>query len=378
MHEHERYMHKALALAEQGRGSVEPNPMVGAVIIRDGQVIGRGRHERFGQPHAEINALENCHSQGHDPAGASMYLNLEPCSHTGKTPPCADALIAARLARVIVAMNDPFPQVAGRGIEKLRQAGIEVITDICHEQARQLNAPYIKRVNTGLPWVILKWAQTLDGKIATASGDSRWISNPDSRRYVHHLRARVDAVMVGIGTALADDPQLTARDVPVQRIARRVVLDPQLRLPEGSQLAQSLDEAPLTLAVREALLREPRASVEQWRQRGVEIISLPRQDRPQSHARLDLQPLLKHLAEQHQATNVLVEGGAALAGALLNQGLVDELIVFVGPKLMGDPSARTAVRIGPCATISQTRPLVLCDMARIGDDVMLNYRIAEA
>lgn len=228
-------MYQALALAEQGQGWVEPNPMVGCVLVKDGRELGRGYHQQFGGPHAEVNALEDAKKRSEEVCGATVYLTLEPCSHFGKTPPCADALIQAQVARVVVAMVDPDPRVSGRGIERLREAGIEVVVGVCQPQAQQLNEPFTKRVTTGLPWVIVKWASTLDGKVATHTGHSKWISSPASRKLVHDIRARVDAVMVGIGTVLVDDPQLTARGVAVKRVARRVVIDPELRMPPPSK-----------------------------------------------------------------------------------------------------------------------------------------------
>ena len=204
-------MRLAIELAAKGEGCVEPNPMVGCVIVRDGQIIGQGFHNQFGGPHAEINALSSIDSDAHDAAGATAYVTLEPCSHVGKTGPCCDALIESEIAKVVVACVDPNPLVSGQGIKRLRDAGIKVEIGLLESEARELIAPYLKRIETGKPWVIAKWAMTLDGKIATATGDSQWISNSDSRSIVHELRGKVDAIMVGIGTALADDPMLNAR-----------------------------------------------------------------------------------------------------------------------------------------------------------------------
>ncbi len=320
-------MRRALALARRSQGLVEPNPMVGCVLVRDGRILGTGYHRRYGGPHAEVEALRDCQKHGQDPAGCDVYVTLEPCCHHGKTPPCTDALIAARPRRVIAAMIDPFPQVAGGGVTALRAAGIEVQVGMEEEQACRLNEPFFKRLATGLPWVIAKWAQTLDGRIATATGQSKWISNDASRTYVHKLRARMDAVLVGIGTALADDPRLTARGVRRQRVARRVVVDPSLRLPETAKLLVNLDPATadgaaLTLAVGQSLLSKPPDKLLRLRERGVEFVGLP--PLAAEPARLSLRPLLAHLAGTHQATNVLVEGGATLMGCLLQEGLVDE------------------------------------------------------
>ena len=236
-----RHMKRAITLARRGEGKVEPNPMVGCVLVRDGKVLGEGWHRVFGGPHAEIEALRAAAKAGPDVRGCDAYVSLEPCCHHGKTPPCTEALIDAGVARVLVGVADPFAQVAGRGIAALRDAGVQVEVGIEHEAASDLIAPFARRVTAGRPWVIAKWAQPLDGRIATATGQSRWISNDASRRQVHQLRARVDAVMVGVGTVIADDPQLTARDVRRLRVARRVVVDPSLRIPLDATLLRSLD-----------------------------------------------------------------------------------------------------------------------------------------
>lgn len=381
---HEHYMNMALDLAKRGQGWVEPNPMVGAVIVREGKILGQGWHARFGGPHAEVNAIDDCKKQGHDPAGATMYVTLEPCCHAGKTSPCTQAVIEAKLAKVVIAMIDPFEQVSGKGVRELRAAGIEVELGVAEERAHEINEPFVKRVTTGLPWVILKWAQTLDGKIATASGDSRWISSPSSRQQVHELRARVDAIMVGIGTVLADDPRLTAREVEIRRAAHRVVIDPDLRMPAESKLARESEDEdqvapPLSLAVRASRAEPSDYGVEAWLARGVGIIALPELEAAGGGAagrsRLDLQPLLAHLAKEHHATNVLVEGGAGLAGALLEQGLVDQVLAYVAPKLMGDAEAIPAVTGISCERIASARMLKLRQVQRIGDDVLLDYRV---
>lgn len=333
-------MSQALALAIRGRGLVEPNPMVGAVIVRDGEVVGRGFHERYGGPHAEVNALADCRANGVDPAGLTMHVTLEPCSHHGKTPPCARALVEAGLGRVVVAMADPFPEVAGRGLALLRDAGIGVEIGVGEAEARELNAPYLKRVATGLPWVIVKWAQTLDGKIATATGDSKWISGEASRAVVHGLRARVDAVVTGIGTVLADDPSLTARHVEIKRTAKRVVVGDPAAIPRTARLLTD---------------------------GGPEVIHYDAQS--------NLRPLLESLVRDHDATNVLVEAGGGLVGAFLDQGLVDQAIAFIAPKLVGDHDARGPVRGLACDQIAEARRLELRSVAQIGEDVMLDYRV---
>ena len=233
-------MRRAVELAERGRGHVEPNPLVGAVIVRDGQIVGEGWHKKFGQAHAEVNAFT---SAGEAARGATLYVTLEPCCHHGKTPPCTDAVIRAGIARVVAALQDPFPQVAGQGAALLRAAGIPIEFGVCAKEARRQNAPYLKLLATGRPYVHAKWAMSLDGKIATRTGDSQWISNETSRRRVHELRGRMDGILVGIGTALADDPLLTARP-PGPRTACRVILDSKGRLPITSQLVRTAAQVP--------------------------------------------------------------------------------------------------------------------------------------
>lgn len=369
----EAWMYQALALAERGRGRVEPNPMVGCVLVKDGRELGRGYHQQFGGPHAEVEAIRDAADRGEDIVGCTAYITLEPCSHMGKTPPCAEALIDANINRAVVAMVDPYERVAGTGIAALREAGIEVELGVCGEQARRLNEPFIKRVTTGLPWVIIKWASTLDGKVASHSGDSKWISGEASRKRVHELRAQVDAIMVGIGTVRADDPQLTARGVEVKRVARRVVVDPELRTPPQAQLALGSEPGspPITIAIDQQVAEGPSQRTDDYRDHGIELLPLPHN----GDHHLDLQPLLRHLVGAHNATTVLVEGGAGLAGSLIKQGLADQLLVFIAPKLLGDENALSAVTGLKVDTIAAGTQLELRNVQRIENDVMLDYRV---
>ncbi|MEX0887474.1 MAG: bifunctional diaminohydroxyphosphoribosylaminopyrimidine deaminase/5-amino-6-(5-phosphoribosylamino)uracil reductase RibD [Phycisphaeraceae bacterium] len=368
------YMRHALELAARGRGRVEPNPLVGAVLVRGTQIVGEGWHEEVGSRHAEVAALEDARRRGGDGTGATMYVTLEPCDHHGRTPPCTQAVIDAGVARVVVAMIDPDPRVSGAGVRRLKEAGVAVAVGVCERAAHELNEPFTKRVTTGLPWVIVKWAQTLDGKIATASGDSQWISSDASRRRVHALRGRVDAIMVGINTVLADDPRLTARDVAaaaVHRHARRIVLDPRLRMPEDARLAHD-DPRSLTLAVSQGLLDQGDARARQWEARGVSLVGLP----VLGGGELDLEPLLRGLVEHHEATNVLVEGGSVLIGSLIAQGLADQVLAFVAPRITGDAGAIDAVRGLRCDTIAEAVGLRLRHVEQIdGGDVLLDYRL---
>ncbi len=363
-------MREAIRLARLGEGRVEPNPMVGAVIVRDGRIVAGGYHARYGGPHAEAQALRECNEKGIDPAGATIYVTLEPCSHYGKQPPCAEALIRAGIKRVVIGMPDAFEPVAGRGVPMLREAGIAVEVGICREEAEQLAEPYLKRGRTGLPWTIVKWAQTLDGKTATRTGDSKWISNDLSRKRVHEIRGRVDAVMVGIGTVRADDPTLTARDVEVKRIARRVVVDPRLSLPQDCNLLQTIGQAPLTLAIDQRLFDDEPDRLKALAARGVELVGLPMLE-----DQLDLRPLFEHLSQTHQAMNILTEGGAHLTGALFKQGLADQVLAFVAPKVAGDADALGAVVGVACKQMADSTRLTLRAVEQLGGDVLLDYRV---
>ncbi len=343
------WMGRALALAERGRGHAEPNPLVGAVVVRDGRPVGEGWHQRYGQAHAEVNALA---AAGEAARGATLYVTLEPCCHFGKTPPCTDAVIGAGVGRVVAAMSDPFPQVAGRGAELLRQAGIAVDVGVCEAEARRLNAPYLKLMTKGRPYVHAKWAMTLDGKIATRSGDSKWISNKASRGWVHELRGRMDAIVVGIGTVLADDPLLTARP-PGPRTPVRVVLDRQGRTPPTSQLARTAREAPTWVVTA----GEPAAHLGEL---GCKVSNLR-----------DVRALLDEMGRRRM-TNVLVEGGAGVLGSFLDAGEIDEVHVFVAPRLAGGAAAKTPIgghgveKIADALTLTEWR----AEMA--GGDVYLH------
>jgi diaminohydroxyphosphoribosylaminopyrimidine deaminase/5-amino-6-(5-phosphoribosylamino)uracil reductase len=314
----ERWMRHALALAEKGRGFVEPNPMVGAVVLdAAGTVVGEGWHQRFGGPHAEVFALAEA---GERARGGTLVVTLEPCCHHGKTPPCTDAVLRAGIARVVAAMADPFPKVAGGGLAILRGAGVEVSVGLCEAEAVALNAPYLKLLRTGRPWVHAKWAMTLDGKIATRTGDSKWISGEESRRRVHELRGLVDAVLVGRGTVLADDPLLTARP-PGPRTAARVVVSVSGDLPERCQLRATARELPVIVYTAHA------QKLAGWAADGAEVVGL-------IDPAGSIDAVLADLGRR-RFTNVLIEGGAGLLGSVLDANAADEFHVFVAPKLIG-------------------------------------------
>lgn len=315
-------MQRALTLARKGRGCVEPNPMVGCVIQRDGEIVGEGFHQQFGGPHAEVHALQ---AAGPRAAGATVYVTLEPCSHVGKTPPCADALIAAGVARVVVAMVDPDVRVAGRGIERLRAAGVDVSVGDGEADAKFLLAPYVTLRTKHRPWVIAKWGQTADGYLALPAGMGRWVTGKESRQRVHALRDQCDGIAVGIGTALADDPLLTRRSesrAGADTAWGRVVFDRQLRLPLDSQLIQTLDTAPLLLATSPEAMHTDRAK--QLTDLGVECIGAA-----------SLANLLTELGSR-QWTHLLVEGGPTLLASFHAADLIDERWAFISPTVVGD------------------------------------------
>lgn len=315
-------MRRALAEAVRGQGRVEPNPMVGATVVTpEGNLIAVGHHTHFGGPHAEVVALDRA---GETARGATLYVTLEPCCHHGKTPPCTDRIMASGVARVVAAVGDPFPKVAGGGFARLRAAGIDVIEGIEAEAAVRLMGPYLKRQFTGRPYAIAKWAMTLDGKTATASGSSFWITNDRSRTLVHELRGRMDAILVGIGTALADDPLLTARP-PGPRTAARVVLDSRARLPLDSRLARTAREVPTWVAVAADSPIERRVALESA---GCEVLVF---ETPGSVPILSLQDELG----RRGVTNLLIEGGGRVLGAFLDAGEVDEAEAYLAPKLLG-------------------------------------------
>jgi diaminohydroxyphosphoribosylaminopyrimidine deaminase/5-amino-6-(5-phosphoribosylamino)uracil reductase len=317
-----RFMGRALELARRGEGYVEPNPMVGCVLVRGDQVVGEGWHQRFGGPHAEVEALA---AAGEAARGATAYVTLEPCSHTGKTPPCTLALIKAGVERVVAGCNDPNPHVNGRGIAELVAGGVKCHTSLLAEEAADLIAPFAKLMATGRPWVIAKWAMTLDGKIATHTGDSRWISSEVSRAIVHQLRGRVDAIVAGKGTLDLDDPRLTARP-PGPRHPTRIILDSHANLSHDSQLIRSLPEAPIMVAAG----GEPSSErIRALAELGINVWQAESHD---FAARWN--ELLDELGRQ-QMTNILVEGGARVFGSLLDSQAIDEVHAFIAPRLVG-------------------------------------------
>jgi diaminohydroxyphosphoribosylaminopyrimidine deaminase / 5-amino-6-(5-phosphoribosylamino)uracil reductase len=356
------HMRRALELAANGQGFVEPNPMVGCVIARGAEIIGEGWHGRFGGPHAEVEALRLAGARA---AGATMYVTLEPCSHFGKTPPCTKAILSSGIKRVVIAMEDPFPQVAGAGAAEMQGSGVEVEFGVLELEARRLNAPYLKLLAAGRPWIIAKWAMSLDGKMATAGGESRWISNEKSRDVVHKLRGRMDAIIVGRETALKDDPLLTARP-PGPRTALRVVLDTGATLSPDSQLVRSAAEAPVLVAVgKEAAAANCRRLCDA----GCEVFECA----GESH--IDrLHSLLEELGRRRM-TNVLVEGGGRVLGSLFEARQIDEVHVFIAPKLIGGTQARVPIAGEGIEQMSEALCIDVPEMEQIGDDMYVYGRV---
>lgn len=354
-------MRRALELAARGLGSVEPNPPVGAVLVDDElRCLGEGWHQRYGGPHAEVHALQ---AAGDAARGATLYVTLEPCCHYGKTPPCSQAVIAAGVRRVVAAMADPAPHVGGKGFAELRAAGIEVTVGLEETAARLLTAPFVCLMLDRRPWVHGKWAMTLDGKIATRTGHSQWISSAASRAVVHQLRGRMDAVLIGIGTALADDPLLTARP-PGPRTPARIVVDSQLRLPPAGQLAKSVDMGPV-IVVTTSAADAKRADL--LAEAGVEVLRLA----AGSDGRPDLTALLAELGRRRM-TNLLVEGGSAIHGAFRDANLIDEVHAFIAPKLVGGASAPSPIGGAGASEIPQTSSLQHVELQTLDGDVYLH------
>ncbi|MCS7022346.1 MAG: bifunctional diaminohydroxyphosphoribosylaminopyrimidine deaminase/5-amino-6-(5-phosphoribosylamino)uracil reductase RibD [Gemmataceae bacterium] len=325
--QYQRWMEQALRAAARGRGTVEPNPLVGAVIIdSQGEVVAVGWHERFGGPHAEVIALRQA---GDRARNGTLVVTLEPCCHYGKTPPCTEAIISAGIRRVVAALTDPFPHVAGQGFQRLRQAGIEVIVGVGERAASQLNAPYLKRLRQAQPWVHAKWAMTLDGRLAPPQASAHWISNEASRRLVHQLRGRMDAILVGAGTVWLDDPLLTARP-PGPRVARRVVVSARGQLPPDCQLLRTAHEVPTLLYVGSEALPLTRT----WQQAGVEVVPIAEEHNQDGLIRLPVAAILTDLY-QRGCTNILVEGGTGLLSSFWQADAIDEWHVFVAPVLLG-------------------------------------------
>lgn len=371
-------MARALELAGRGLETTHPNPRVGCVIALDENIVGEGWHERAGEPHAEVNALR---AAGAKAVGATAYVTLEPCSHQGRTPPCVDALLAARVARVVFALEDPNPRVSGQGAQTLRRAGVAVESDLMAAEAAELNPGFLKRMRCGRPWVRVKLAMSLDGRTALANGASQWITGPAAREDVQHWRARSSAILTGIGTVFADDPRLNVRlpDPPSGRPRLqplRVVLDSGLQTPPGARMLTSGGPVLIMTAAKpgeeEAGFAARRAELVR---RAVEIESVPASSpnpAAGAHARLSLPDVLDRLGRR-EINELWVEAGARLAGALLREGLIDELIIYIAPKLLG-PQARPLIEMSELRNLQDALHFTVLEHRQIGEDVRLRLR----
>jgi diaminohydroxyphosphoribosylaminopyrimidine deaminase/5-amino-6-(5-phosphoribosylamino)uracil reductase len=367
--EHERYMSQALRLAAKAQGRTSPNPAVGAVIVRARRIVGEGFHRRAGDAHAEIEALRQA---GAAAKSATLYVTLEPCNHTGRTPPCCDAIVRSGISRVVIADKDPNPITDGRGLARLRRAGLNLVYGILQQEARRLNEPFYQVMTSGLPRVIAKSAQSLDGRIATAAGESRWITSPQARRIGHEWRSRVDAVLVGINTVLRDDPRLSVRGVP-HRPGRpvRVVIDSHLRMPPTARCLTARPGGRTVLATTEAAMRDPRAAARAHAllMRGAEILALPARQ-----GRVPFRRLCRALARRGIHSLLIEGGGEALAGAL-DERVVDRLVWFVAPLLIGGRNAVPSVGGGGAIRLARAIRLDELTVRRIGPDLCIEARV---
>jgi len=345
----EKYMRMALGLARRAEGMTSPNPVVGAVIVKNGKVIGKGYHKRCGLPHAEVNALNEA---GDKAKGAILYVTLEPCDHFGRTPPCTDALIKAKIKKAVIAMKDPNPLNNGRGIKKLNAHGIKISVGMLEDEAKELNKPFIKFITTGMPYVTVKMAESLDGKIATKTGDSKWITGEDSRRYVRGLRARSDAVMVGVNTVIKDDPTLLSGK-PKAKEPVRVIVDSGLKTPRNAKIFSTAGISPVYIATTKRAKKRP----------GIITVKADR-------GRVDLKDLIKKLGSMGIA-RLLVEGGGELAAAFVEKRLVDEFLFFIAPKIIGGKRAVTAVGGSGIERMSQALLLNKMKVRKFKNDILI-------
>ena len=358
---HTHFMQMALELALGGSGYVNPNPLVGAVIVKDGKIIGKGFHAHYGDLHAERVALANC---SESPAGATIYVTLEPCCHHGKTPPCTDAILESGISRVVVGATDPNPKVAGDGIKILRDAGIEVIEGVLEDECKVQNAVFFHYIQRQTPYVVMKYAMTADGKIATTTGDSKWISGEVSRQHVHHTRHALSGIMVGIGTVMADDPLLTAR-IPDAKQPARIICDSRLSIPVDSKILQTAKEIPTIIAYAKKDARK----TETLEKLGVELVYLPNE-----HGQVDLPALMQYLHTK-KVDSVLLEGGSSLNFSMLKAGLVQKLQIYIAPKLFGGQNAKTPIGGAGIPLVNDAIKLSKPTVTPMGEDVLLEYEV---
>ncbi|MGH4138898.1 bifunctional diaminohydroxyphosphoribosylaminopyrimidine deaminase/5-amino-6-(5-phosphoribosylamino)uracil reductase RibD [Clostridium sp.] len=354
------YMKRALELSKKAAGFVNPNPLVGAIIVKDNRIIGEGYHEYFGGPHAEVNAFANAIEEVE---GATMYVTLEPCSHFGKTPPCADAIVKNKISKVVIGMIDPNPLVAGSGMEILRKNGIEVVTGIMNKEIMKTNEIFIKYITEKKPFCIMKTAMTLDGKIATFTGDSKWISNEKSRAYVHELRQMVSGIMVGIGTVLKDDPELTTRrEGALSLNPTRIIIDSKARIPIDAKILKC-DESTKTIIVTTEFAQK--SKIEAIKEKGAKVIVTRSKNNW-----VDLKYLMTVLGEMG-IDSILLEGGSTLNYSAINEGIVDKVITFISPKIFGGASGKTPVGGSGIEHVKDSIKLRDVEVSKFDEDIMI-------
>lgn len=355
------YMLRAISLAKKGAGFTNPNPMVGAVIVKEGRIIGEGYHEKYGKLHAERNAIASLTESAQ---GATLYVTLEPCCHYGKTPPCTEAVIEQKIAKVVIGSRDPNPKVAGKGVMQLRQAGIEVVEDFMREECDAINQVFFHFITSNRPYVVMKYAMTADGKIATRTGASKWITGEESRMRVQHMRSRYAAIMVGIGTVLLDDPMLNVR-VKGSPSPLRIVCDSSLQIPVESKIVKSAREYPtIVVCAKENPVRQ-----QALEDAGIQVLCFPN-----DKGRVDLVKVMEYLGEQ-KIDSVFIEGGGTLNESALKAGIVSELKVFIAPKIFGGRDSSSPVAGEGVKIPSMAYPLSLQNVSQIGEDLLLEYKV---
>ena len=360
-----QFMGEALAEAQKALYLSNPNPRVGCVIVKDGEIIGRGFTQQVGAAHAEVQALADAKSKGKDPAGSTIYVTLEPCNHTGKTPPCVDALIAAKPAKVIAAMRDPNPLVAGKGLERLKAAGIEVHCGLLEAQAQELNRGFISRMTRGLPWVRLKIAASLDGKTALPDGKSQWITGPLARADGHHWRAQACAIITGVGTVKEEDPSLNVREVATQRQPWRIIVDSKLETPPNSKILKHPDQSGVLIVCAELDSPDNRDKAKAFIERGIEVITMAN-----AFGKVDLPKLFSYLAKDRQMNEIHIEAGSKLNGSMLRENCVDELLLYYAPFFMGEGIGMANVLT--LSALDAPKNWKVIDQRLFGPDLRLN------
>ena len=372
----EKYMRRAIELAKKGSGHVNPNPLVGAVIVRDGEIIGEGYHECYGQLHAERNAIANAKKRGNSLEGSTIYVTLEPCCHYGKTPPCTEALIEEKIARVVVGSDDPNPLVSGKGFQMLREKGIEVIPHFLKEKCDAMNHVFFHYIRTGTPYVAMKYAMTMDGKIACYTGDSKWVTGEESRAHVQTLRNHYKGIMAGIGTVLADDPMLNCR-IEGGRDPIRIIADSHLRIPMDSQLVRTAGQQPLIVACLPDADEEKAA---QLQEKGVEVLRIPgvtTADITEEQKEVISLPVLMKELGARKIDGILLEGGGQLNESALQAGIVDRIYCYIAPKIFGGAQAKTPVEGQGLTRAADAWQFNRIGMQEFGQDILLEYEKAQ-